>query len=159
MIDSVGRDTTLMRTGKRALTITGTYAQSGTTVTVTITGNHTVTNADGSARTNYSVLAPAVQRLVTADFTTGSSTDGTYEITAVDSSAGTFTFTVGNSVTTSGNVSVTIGGKVQYVTIEDMTLDFNSQTHSVSGGERLEDTITDVAFTDGDALQDNNATT
>ena len=159
MMDSVGRDTTLMRTGKRAVTITGTYAQSGTTVTVTITGNHTVTNADGSNRTNYSVLAPAVQRLVTADFTTGSSTDGTYEITAVDSSAGTFTFTVANSVTTSGNVSVTIGGKIQYVTIEDMTLDFNSQRHSVSGGERLEDTITDVAFTNGDAKQDNQADT
>ena len=159
MMDSVGRDTTLMRTGKRAVTITGTYAQSGTTVTVTITGNNAVTNADGSARTNYSVLAPAVQRFVTADFTSGSSTDGTFEITAIDSSAGTFTFTVANSVTTSGNVSVTIGGKIQYVTIEDMTLDFNSQRHAVTGGERLEDTITDVAFTDGDAKQDNQADT
>lgn len=171
MKDDVGRDTTLMRTGKRAVTITGTYAQSGTTVTVTITGNHPVQGGASDEtkfdRTNYSVLAPLKQRLVTADFTSGSSTDGTYEITAVTAptgsgdnpTTGTFTFTVANSVTTSGNVSVTIGGKIEYVTIEDMTLDFNSQRHGVSGGERLEDTITDAAIKDGDARQDNNATT
>ena len=163
MKDDIGRDTTLMRTGKRAVTITGTYTQSGTTVTVTITGNHPVQGGASDEtkfnRTNYSVLAPAVQRFVTADFTSGSSTDGTFEITAIDSSAGTFTFTVANSVTTSGNVSVTIGGKIQYVTIEDITLDFNSQRHAVTGGERLEDTITDAAFKDGDALQDNNGDT
>jgi len=156
MVDNVGRDTTLMRTGRRQVTLNATYAQSGTTVTVTITGNHGVNAADGSTRTNYSVFAPLTQRLVTADFTSGSTTDGTYAITAVDASAGTFTFTVANSGETSGNVTISIGGKVQYVTIEDMTLDFNSQRHSVTGGERLLDTISDAAFTDGDDLDDTN---
>ncbi len=164
MVDNVGRDTTLMRTGRREVTLNATYAQSGTTVTVTITGNHGVNAADGSTRTNYSVFAPLTQRLVTADFTSGSTTDGTYAITAVtaptgSSTTGTFTFTVANSGTTSGNVTITIGGKVQYVTIEDMTLDFNSQRHSVTGGERLKDTISDVAFTDGDDLDDTQGAT
>ena len=168
MVDNVGRDTTLMRTGRREVTLNATYAQSGTTVTVTITGNHPVQGgANGETafdRTNYSVFAPLTQRLVTADFTSGSTTDGTYAITAVtaptgNSTTGTFTFTVANSGTTSGNVTITIGGKVQYVTIEDMTLDFNSQRHAVTGGERLEDTITDATFTDGDALDDTQGAT
>ena len=168
MIDNVGRDTTLMRTGRREVTLNATYTQSGTTVTVTITGNHPVQGgANGETaydRTNYSVFAPLTQRLVTADFTSGSATDGTYAITAVtaptgSSTTGTFTFTVANSGTTSGNVTITIGGKVQYVTIEDMELDFNSQRHSVTGGERLEDTITDATFTDGDAFDDTQGAT
>lgn len=168
MMNNIGRDTTLMRTGRRQVTVNATYVQSGTTVTVTMSGNHPV---QGGAReetkfdrTNYSVFAPLPQRLVTADFTSGSTLDGTYEITAVtpptgSSTSGTFTFTVANSGETSGNVTISIGGKVQYVTIEDMELDFNSQRHSVTGGERLEDTITDAAFTSGDALEDSNAAT
>ena len=174
MMNDIGRDVTLMRTGRREVTLNATYDQSGTTVTVTITGNHPVQGgANGETafdRTNYSVFAPLPQRLVTADFTSGDATDGTYEITAVTAPTGsgdnptngTFTFTVANSATTSGNVTISIGGKIQYVTIEDMTLDFNSQRHSVTTGdfnERLEDTITDAAFTSGDATQDNNSAT
>ena len=171
MMDNIGRDVTLMRTGKRQVTLNATYVQSGTTVTVTITGNHPVQGGAKEEtkfdRTNYSVFAPLPQRLVTADFTSGSTTDGTYEITAVtaptgSSTTGTFTFTVANSGETSGNVTISIGGKIEYVTIEDMTLDFNSQRHSVTTGdfnERLEDTITDAALTSGDATQDNNGAT
>ena len=174
MMDNIGRDVTLMRTGKRQVTLNATYVQSGTTVTVTITGNHPVQGGAKEEtkfdRTNYSVFAPLPQRLVTADFTSGSATDGTYEITAVTAptgsgdtpTTGTFTFTVADSATTSGNVTISIGGKIQYVTIEDMTLDFNSQRHSVSTGdfnERLEDTITDALLTKGDATQDNNGAT
>ena len=174
MMNDIGRDVTLMRTGKREVTLNATYAQSGTTVTVTITGNHPVQGGAKEEtkfdRTNYSVFAPLPQRLVTADFTSGDATDGTYEITAVTAPTGsgdnptngTFTFTVANSATTSGNVTISIGGKIQYVTIEDMTLDFNSQRHSITTGdfnERLEDTITDAAFTSGDATQDNNSAT
>ena len=144
MMDNIGRDTTLMRTGRRQVTVNATYVQSGTTVTVTMSGNHPVQGgANGETpfdRTNYSVFAPLPQRLVTADFTSGSTTDGTYEITAVtaptgSSTTGTFTFTVANSGETSGNVTISIGGKVQYVTIEDMELDFNSQRHSVTTGD------------------------
>lgn len=64
----------------------GTYSQSGTTITVSIT-DHGFTNG---------------QR-VFLDFTTGSSRDGMYAIVYVD--ANTFTVTAANSVTTSGNVN------------------------------------------------------
>ena len=61
----------------------GTYAQSGTTITVT-SNNHGVTN--GSK--------------IQIDFETGSSVDGTYTVTVVD--ANTFTL-VGASASTTGN--------------------------------------------------------
>lgn len=64
----------------------GTYSQSGTTITCTITA-HGFTNG---------------QR-VFLDFTTGTSRDAIYEVTVVN--ANSFTVTAANSVTTSGNVS------------------------------------------------------
>ena len=48
------------------------------------------------------------------------------------------------------------GVKREYITIEDMTLDFNTSRHSVSGGERLTDTVDDTSV-GGNALQDNHA--
>ena len=76
---------------------TGTYSQSGTTVTITIT-NHGL----------------AIGDVVTIDYTSGSATDGTFVIvTAVDQN--TFTVTAASSATNSGNVTVTLSGAGQYV--------------------------------------------
>ena len=76
---------------------TGTYSQSGTTVTMTVT-NHGI----------------AVGETVTLDFTTGSAVDGTFIVaSAVDQN--TFTTTAAASATNSGNVSVTVSGAGQYV--------------------------------------------
>jgi len=76
---------------------TGTYSQSGTTVTITVT-NHGI----------------AVGETVTLDFTTGSATDGTF-IVASAADQNTFTTTAAASATNSGNVSVTVSGAGQYV--------------------------------------------
>ena len=76
---------------------TGTYSQSGTTVTMTVT-NHGI----------------AVGETVTLDFTTGSATDGTF-IVASAANQNTFTTTAAASATNSGNVSVTVSGAGQYV--------------------------------------------
>ena len=78
-------------------TKTGTYSQSGTTVTITIT-NHGL----------------AIGDVVTIDYTTGSATDGDFAIaTAADQN--TFTVTAASSATNSGNVSVTLSGAGKYV--------------------------------------------
>ena len=65
--------------------ITGTYSQSGTTVTVTITGHGLATGA-----------------LVSLDFTSGTAVDGTFTATVTD--ADTFTVVADASATTSGDV-------------------------------------------------------
>tara|TARA_A100001391_G_scaffold153431_1_gene111266 strand:+ start:327 stop:905 length:579 start_codon:yes stop_codon:yes gene_type:complete len=79
---------------------TGTYSQSGTTVTMTVT-NHGI----------------AVGETVTLDYTStasGSPTDGTFIVgTAADQN--TFTVTAASSATDSGNVSVTVSGAKQFV--------------------------------------------
>ena len=78
-------------------TKTGTYSQSGTTVTITLT-NHGL----------------AIGDVVTIDYTTGSATDGDFAIaTAADQN--TFTVTAASSATNSGNVSVTLSGAGKYV--------------------------------------------
>ena len=71
--------------GTAASNLTGTYSQTGTTVTVTITGHGYVTG-------NSAYL----------DFTSGTAVDGAYEVTVTD--ANTFTVTQA-SRTTSGNVT------------------------------------------------------
>ena len=76
---------------------TGTYSQSGTTVTITVT-NHGI----------------AIGETVTLDFTTGSATDGTF-IVASSASVDTFTVTAAASATNSGNVTVTVSGAKQFV--------------------------------------------
>ena len=78
-------------------TKTGTYSQSGTTTTITIT-NHGLAIGDE----------------VTIDYTSGSAVDGAFVVvTATDSN--TFTVTAAASATNSGNVSVTLSGASQYV--------------------------------------------
>jgi len=78
-------------------TKTGTYSQSGTTVTISIT-NHGL----------------AIGDVVTIDYTTGSATDGTFAIvTATDQN--TVTVTAASSATNSGNVSVTLSGAGKFV--------------------------------------------
>ncbi len=76
---------------------TGTYSQSGTTVTITI-ANHGV----------------AIGDVLTIDYTSGSATDGSFTVaTAAD--ANTFTVTAAASATNSGNVSITLSGAKKFV--------------------------------------------
>ena len=78
-------------------TKTGTYSQSTTTVTISIT-SHGV----------------AIGDVLTIDYTSGSATDGSFTVaTAVD--ANTLTVTAAASATNSGNVSVTLAGAKQFV--------------------------------------------
>jgi len=78
-------------------TKTGTYSQSGTTVTISIT-SHGV----------------AVGDELTIDFTSGSAVDGVFVVvTSADSN--TFTVTAAASATNSGNVSITLSGAKQFV--------------------------------------------
>tara|TARA_R100000781_G_scaffold14870_1_gene12252 strand:- start:4575 stop:5150 length:576 start_codon:yes stop_codon:yes gene_type:complete len=79
---------------------TGTYSQSGTTNTITIT-NHGL----------------AIGDVVTIDYTStasGSPTDGDFVI-ATTADQNTFTVTAASSATDSGNVTVTLSGAGQYV--------------------------------------------
>jgi hypothetical protein len=68
--------------------LSGTYSQSGTTVTVTATA--------------HGLLAGNV---VYSDITTGTAVDGTYTVATV-TDANTFTYTAGTSLTTSGNITL-----------------------------------------------------
>ena len=76
---------------------TGTYTQSGTTVTITIT-NHGIALGDE----------------LTIDYTSGSAIDGTFLVASVVNS-NTFTVTADSAASTSGNVSITLSGSGKYV--------------------------------------------
>ena len=78
-------------------TKTGTYSQSGTTVTISIT-SHGVALGD----------------VLTIDYTSGSATDGTFAVASVTSDDA-FTVTAASSATNSGNVSITLSGAGKYV--------------------------------------------
>ena len=78
-------------------TKTGTYSQSGTTVTIAIT-SHGV----------------AIGDILTIDYTSGSATDGTFAVATVIND-NSFTVTAASSATNSGNVSITLSGAGQYV--------------------------------------------
>tara|TARA_R100000734_G_C3309132_1_gene99791 strand:+ start:222 stop:788 length:567 start_codon:yes stop_codon:yes gene_type:complete len=78
-------------------TKTGTYSQSGTTVTISIT-SHGV----------------AIGDVLTIDYTSGSATDGDFAVASVTSDDG-FTVTAAASATNSGNVSITLSGAGKYV--------------------------------------------
>ena len=78
-------------------TKTGTYSQSGTTVTITIT-SHGV----------------AIGDILTIDYTTGSATDGDFAVASVTND-NVFTVTAAASATNSGNVSITLSGAGKYV--------------------------------------------
>lgn len=68
--------------------LTGTYAQAGTTVTVTATAHGLIAGST-----------------VYADITSGTGVDGTYTVATV-TDANTFTYTAGTSLTTSGNITL-----------------------------------------------------
>ena len=73
---------------KESFTKTGTYSQSSTTITITIT-NHRLFAGDS----------------LVIDFTSGSSADGTYVVSSV-TNANVFVVTAASGATTSGNVSI-----------------------------------------------------
>ena len=68
--------------------LSGTYSQSGTTVTVTATSHGLI-----------------VDNVVYSDITSGTGVDGTYTVATV-TDANTFTYTAGTSLTTSGNITI-----------------------------------------------------
>ena len=74
--------------GNANTSLSGTYSQSGTTVTVTATAHGLIAG-----------------NVVYSDITTGTAVDGTYTVTAV-TDANTFTYTAGTSLTTSGNITL-----------------------------------------------------
>jgi len=76
--------------GSANTNLTGTYSQSGTTVTVTATAHGYI-----------------ISSVISADITSGTGVDGTYTVTAI-TDANTFTYTAGTSLTTSGNISLLI---------------------------------------------------
>jgi phage-related protein len=78
-------------------TKTGTYSQSGTTVTISIT-SHGVALGD----------------VLTIDYTSGSATDGDFAVASVTSDDA-FTVTAAASATNSGNVSITLSGAGKFV--------------------------------------------
>ena len=78
-------------------TKTGTYSQSGTTVTITIT-DHGV----------------AVNDVLTIDYTSGSAVDGSFVVASV-TSKDVFTVVAAASATNSGNVSITLAGAKKFV--------------------------------------------
>ena len=91
-------------------TKTGTYSQSGTTVTISIS-NHGV----------------AIGDVLTIDYTTGSATDGTFTV-ASSADQNSFTVTAAASATNSGNVSITLSGAGQFVCSSwTKTIPFNNR--------------------------------
>jgi hypothetical protein len=68
--------------------LSGTYSQSGTTVTVTATAHGLIAG-----------------NVVYSDITSGTGVDGTYTVATVTSSS-VFTYTAGTSLTTSGNITL-----------------------------------------------------
>jgi len=78
--------------GVTTANLTGTYSQSGTTVTVTTSSAHNL----------------VVGNVIYSDITSGTGVDGVYTVTALDGVSPTtkFTYTAGTSLTTSGNVTL-----------------------------------------------------
>lgn len=94
--------------------LSGTYSQSGTTVTVTATAHGLI-----------------VGNTIYADITTGTGVDGIYSVATV-TDANTFTYTAGTSLTTSGNITlvrstIRASGNVSSITdnaVGDYTVNF-----------------------------------
>jgi hypothetical protein len=74
--------------GGTAANVSGTYTQSGTTVTVTITGHGLIAG-----------------NVIYADATSGTAVDGIYTVAGV-TDANTFTYTAGTSLSTSGSITL-----------------------------------------------------
>jgi hypothetical protein len=75
--------------GSADASISGTYSQSGTTVTVTIAGGHGLSQGQE----------------IYSNITSGTAVDGTYTVVSITSST-VFTYTAGTSLTTSGNITL-----------------------------------------------------
>ena len=116
---------------------TGTYSQSGTSITVT--------------KTSHGLLAGDK---IYADFTTGTGVDGVYTVTSV-SDANTFLITGGTSLSTSGNVTVkfvvTFGSNAYIVNLDAFT-GAVTFTSTVSVGSTL--TVTGTGYSTGITLTD-----
>ena len=109
--------------------LTGTYSQSGTTVTVTATAHGLIVGSS-----------------INADITSGTGVDGIYTVTAI-TDANTFTYTAGTSLTTSGNITllrntIRASGNVSSITDNgagDYTVNFTTAmtdaSFSVSGSQ------------------------
>ena len=82
---------------REAFTKTGTYSQSSTTISITIT-NHRLFVGDS----------------VAIDFTSGSSTDGTYVVSSI-TNPNVFVVTAASGATTSGDVSITKTGSGKFI--------------------------------------------
>ena len=102
---------------------TGTYSQSGTTITVTI-NNHGLSNGAS----------------ITLDFTSGTATDGTFTISGVTTN--TFTVTASASASTSGNVSWDIRG-FNAVNVECTVVNSTTLTYFSPGPQNATTTIAD----------------
>ena len=76
---------------------TGTYSQSGTTITVTITAHQLFANDS-----------------ITIDFTSGTASDATFSVVSL-TDANTFVVTASASATTSGNCTVTKPGTANFI--------------------------------------------
>ena len=82
---------------RESFTKTGTYSQSSTTITITIT-NHWLFVGDS----------------VVIDFTSGSSADGTYIVSSI-TNPNVFVVTAASGATTGGNVSITKTGSGKFI--------------------------------------------
>ena len=82
---------------RESFTKTGTYSQSSTTISITIT-NHRLFVGDS----------------VVIDFTSGNAVDGTYIVSSI-TNANVFVVTAASGLTTSGNVSVNKTGISKFV--------------------------------------------
>lgn len=98
-----------------AMPLSGTYAQSGTLITITMTAH-----------------GMSAGQIVNLDFTTGTAVDGSFAVTSVVD-ANTFTVTAGAALTTSGNVTrnlfIRASGNVSSVTdngVGDYTINFTT---------------------------------
>ena len=76
---------------------TGTYSQSGTTITVTVTAHQLFANDS-----------------ISIDFTSGSASDASFSVVSL-TNANTFVVTASGSATTSGNCTVTKTGSSQFI--------------------------------------------
>lgn len=97
--------------GTSAADVTGTYSQTGTAVTVTIT-NHGLVQGHS----------------IYSDITSGAGVDGIYTVTSVTNS-NVFTYTAGTSLTTSGNITlyrraIRANGNISNVTYNNVAGDY-----------------------------------
>jgi hypothetical protein len=103
-------------------TLSGTYSQSGTTVTVTAS--------------SHGLL---VGNSVVVDITSGTGVDGTYTITSVPT-ANTFKYTAGTSLTTSGNISLTTNSDLAVIGTTTLTGNLAANVATFAGDSAFNST-------------------